>query len=158
MRTELLTVKHELAGRLRERCEEPSARSEQETWRLLALLEDACEQWNGAGMAANQLLRLALRPWQIDRIALIYDAEATLALVDPRLTNLGTANVVEEEGCLSIPGRRFRVTRWRDVSVTTRRLDGEEMTIIAHGQLARVIQHEVDHLNGKLIDEHPEVQ
>ena len=55
-----------------------------------------------------------------------------------------------EEGCLSIPELRAKVTRPEGVKVTYQTLDGETVTVETDGLLARAFQHEIDHLNGVL--------
>ena len=55
-----------------------------------------------------------------------------------------------EEGCLSIPGRRGCVKRPEKVTVTYQDIKGRHQEIQADGILARVLQHEIDHLNGVL--------
>jgi len=58
---------------------------------------------------------------------------------------------VEEEGCLSCPGIHTRVKRSTQVTVRAAGLDGEVFELSAEGLLARIVQHELDHLNGTLI-------
>jgi peptide deformylase len=73
-----------------------------------------------------------------------------LVLVNPVLTPVGDQRDEAFEGCLSIPEVRGLVPRWR--SVAWRGLDREGMPVagLAEGVLARVLQHEVDHLDGIL--------
>lgn len=54
----------------------------------------------------------------------------------------------EEEGCLSVPGERFALRRSERVLLTARNIDGEVFEIEAEGWLARIFQHEYDHLDG----------
>lgn len=81
--------------------------------------------------------------------------------VNPEVEFHGEANVLGEEGCLSVPGwRSAKVLRYPKVTVRYRDMDGGAHEEIYEGLAARVIQHEFDHLNGKLfidIDESPEV-
>jgi peptide deformylase len=56
-----------------------------------------------------------------------------------------------EEGCLSLPGVNGKVTRAAKVTVRATDLHGEPVTVYADGLLARVLQHEIDHLDGVLI-------
>jgi peptide deformylase len=73
-----------------------------------------------------------------------------LVLVNPKI--VGTAGVqVGEEGCLSFPEVFVTVRRAAEVSVAFRNLDGAEQTVLARGLLARVVQHELDHLDGTLL-------
>src|SRR3546814_9011196 len=72
------------------------------------------------------------------------------AVVDPFLEPVGPERETGWEGCLSIPGMRGAVPRWRSVRLTGRALDGSPIAQTATGFHARVIQHEVDHLAGIL--------
>ena len=81
--------------------------------------------------------------------------------VNPEVEFFGEATVLSEEGCLSVPGwRSSKVLRHPTVAVRYRDMDGTHRTATYEGLAARVIQHEFDHLNGKLfidIDDSPEV-
>ncbi len=59
-----------------------------------------------------------------------------------------------EEGCLSVPGLYFPIVRPKEVHLTGYDLDGNEVSIEADELLARLFQHELDHLDGKLLLEH----
>jgi peptide deformylase len=71
------------------------------------------------------------------------------ALLNPAIVERG-GEVTGEEGCLSIPGVFAPVTRAAWVKVEARSVDGEPLTINARGLRARVLQHEIDHLDGVL--------
>ena len=70
---------------------------------------------------------------------------------DHTCTECGDESLVYEEGCLSLPGLRADIVRPDDVVVRFIDVNGKERKIEANGLLARVIQHEYDHLEGKLI-------
>jgi peptide deformylase len=74
-----------------------------------------------------------------------------LVLINPELVTLGSELKMHEEGCLSIPDVRIEIER--PSTLTVRFLDraGKPQELNAEGLLATAIQHEVDHLNGKLI-------
>jgi len=74
-----------------------------------------------------------------------------LVLINPEIVTLGTELRQHEEGCLSIPDVRIDIER--PASATVRYLDreGRPQEIVAEGLLATAVQHEIDHLNGKLI-------
>lgn len=72
-----------------------------------------------------------------------------ISLVNPVLTE-GEGNVVDEEGCLSVIDYTSPVKRFRKIKVIARDLDGNALEFTAEDRFARVIQHEVDHLQGKL--------
>lgn len=75
-------------------------------------------------------------------------------LINPELTK--TEGVVEEdyEGCLSVRDLYGLVPRWSKVRVRALDINGEEIKLKAEGFLARVLQHEIDHTNGKLFVDH----
>lgn len=75
------------------------------------------------------------------------DRSGELVLCNPRLTRK-KGREFGEEGCLSFPGIHAEVERWIDITVTYQDLDGKEQTLPASGWLARIIQHEMDHLEG----------
>jgi len=85
-----------------------------------------------------------------ERIIVADDGEAALCLVNPEVVSVsGTARMVE--GCLSLPGVQVDVARNAHVTVKAKRQDGRGVTMETRGLLARIVQHEIDHLNGTLI-------
>jgi peptide deformylase len=77
--------------------------------------------------------------------------------INPQIVSTGLETGPFEEGCLSIPGLWAEVTRPLEISVQAFDLKGKPFRIDADGYLARVIQHEIDHLNGVLfVDRLPE--
>ena len=71
--------------------------------------------------------------------------------INPRLDEPGRQTEARDEGCLSIPGITAEVTRPTTVRVRARNLDNEPVELQAEGMLARIVQHEHDHLDGVLI-------
>jgi peptide deformylase len=71
-------------------------------------------------------------------------------VLNPEIVEM-TGSDVDLEGCLSIPGRQFKVERPTLVSLTGVDLSGNAWSITAEGFTARLLLHELDHLNGKLI-------
>jgi peptide deformylase len=71
-----------------------------------------------------------------------------LVLINPELISLGGSIVVGEEGCLSVPEVFLDVQRPDEVTVAFRDEEGRPQKLTTNGLLARVIQHELDHLNG----------
>lgn len=101
-------------------------------------------QLEGVGIAAPQVgfsIKLAV----IDNLR-----DAPLVLINPEIVEYSDAVEVSNEGCLSLPWYRGPVTRSKEVNVTYYTLDGEPTELHASGYLARIIQHEVDHLSGIL--------
>lgn len=81
-----------------------------------------------------------------------------MALVNPRLQALESPILDGEEGCLSFPGIRGDVPRPEAIAVDYQDLDGAHHHLRAEGWFARVVQHEVDHLNGVLFIDHLETR
>ena len=110
--------------------------------RMVAIMRDAL----GVGLAATQLGVL--------RRLLVFqagpDARAT-AVVNPEIEWVSSALAVAEEGCLSLPGIGLDVERALHARVRGRDVHGEELLLEASGLEARVLQHEIDHLDGVLI-------
>ena len=100
---------------------------------------------NGIGLAAPQV-GLLIQLIVID----IEDGNARLDLVNPRIINTSEEIVEAEEGCLSVPGIYAKVKRFANITVEARNLYGETFNFQADQLLSRVIQHEIDHLNGIL--------
>lgn len=104
----------------------------------------------GIGLAAPQVgimkrLIVAMEMKDID------DGDADpIALVNPEVLERSKATWEYEEGCLSIPGVVSRVVRSEEVVVRYQDLEGNEHTISANGMFARILLHEIDHLNGRL--------
>ena len=80
--------------------------------------------------------------------------EKPLVFVNPVIAETSIETGVYEEGCLSIPGVYHDVVRPLAVTIQAQDTDGKHFTIKADGLLARVIQHENDHLHGKLYIDH----
>jgi|SRR6185436_1884786 len=107
---------------------------------------DSCRTANGIGLAAPQIgksIRLCI-------INLEHLGLPAFALVNPKITKKSWKKVEMEEGCLSIPGVFGMVKRPAKITVEAQNLSGEKNSFPADGMLARVIQHEVDHLDGIL--------
>lgn len=118
--------------------------------RLAALAElmfDVMEREGGVGLAAPQIGSLSrLLVWKD-----LDDDDARYAFVNARVVSCSEAAATEEEGCLSVPGVMMEVTRPEEVTVEGRDLEGNEFTVQLSGFPARVVQHEIDHLDGCLI-------
>jgi peptide deformylase len=118
----------------------PELRAEVE--RMYAIMRDGL----GVGLAATQLGAL--------RRLLVFqagpDGEPS-ALVNPEVEWLSEETAVAEEGCLSLPRVTMDVERPLFARFSGRDLEGEPITIEAAGLEARVLQHEIDHLDGVLI-------
>jgi peptide deformylase len=74
-----------------------------------------------------------------------------ISMINPEIVALGSQTRVYEEGCLSIPDVRLEIERPASVTVRFLDRDGAPQEIVADGLLATAVQHEIDHLNGRLI-------
>jgi peptide deformylase len=99
---------------------------------------------DGVGLAANQVGRLK-------RVLVASVEDEDYVIVNPVLSELSETTEQGQEGCLSIPGINVEVDRPTAVTVTGQDASGEPLRIEARDMLARVLQHEVDHLDGVLI-------
>lgn len=109
---------------------------------------------DGIGLAAPQInyaLRLAVIVPDPDRYE-EYKKESRegIILINPKIIHRSFRKEGHEEGCLSVPGIFGPVRRYRAVTATYQDRHGESHTIKGTGLLARVLQHETDHLNGTL--------
>ncbi|WP_019602459.1 peptide deformylase [Teredinibacter turnerae] len=117
--------------------------------RVRAIIDDMFETMYdapGIGLAATQVNVHE----QIIVIDISENHDEPLVFINPRIEVLDETLFDYEEGCLSVPGFYEEVTRPRHVRVTALNRDGEEFVLEPEGLLAVCIQHEIDHLKGKL--------
>ena len=103
----------------------------------------------GVGLAAVQV-GVALRLFVLDT-AKDGETPRPLVLINPEIVTLGLELRQREEGCLSLPDVRVDIERPASLTVRYLDLEGKTHELVAKGLLATAIQHEIDHLNGKLI-------
>jgi peptide deformylase len=117
--------------------------------RLAADMAETMYEAPGIGLAATQV--------DVHKQVIVIDVsearDQLLVLVNPELV-AGEGFQVGEEGCLSVPGIYDKVERSEKVSVRYLDLRGEVCTLDAEGLLAVCIQHEMDHLQGKVFVDH----
>lgn len=77
------------------------------------------------------------------------DTAGELVLLNPKITKK-KGREYDEEGCLSLPGIRAEVERWVHITISYQDLSGKEQTLQCANLLARIVQHELDHLDGVL--------
>lgn len=107
---------------------------------------------DGVGLAAPQI-------GENINLTVIAVKDGELVLVNPKILKYGLLKEKGEEGCLSVPGVWGMVKRSKHIKVNALGLDGEQYSFKANGFFSRVIQHEVDHLNGILfIDKAEEIK
>lgn len=113
---------------------------------LRRLVDDMYEtmyEAQGVGLAAVHIGKLK-------QLIVLDDYEGTkMVLINPeRVAEEGSSEALE--GCLSVPERMGRVKRYEKIKINYTDIEGEEKTLEAEDFLARIIQHEMDHLNGIL--------
>ncbi len=118
---------------------------ERVTKKLTALINDMAETMyaaDGVGLAAPQI-------GEPIRVIVADAGDGLIALVNPVITKTDGEDI-EVEGCLSIPGITGYVKRYAQVQVQGLNEKGKPVKIQADGLLARILQHEIDHLDGIL--------
>jgi peptide deformylase len=114
--------------------------------RILDLLDDLrdtlYDQGNGVGLAAPQVGILK-------RVIVIDVGDGPVALINPEIIS-GEGEQIDEEGCLSIPGKGGSVLRPYKVKVKALNEKGEEVMVEGEELFARALCHEIDHLEGVL--------
>ena len=98
----------------------------------------------GAGLAANQVGRLK-------RILVAAVEDEEYVLVNPVVESRTEESETATEGCLSIPGVHVEVERSKGIAVSGKDAKGEPVRLEVEGLLARILQHEIDHLDGVLM-------
>jgi peptide deformylase len=117
--------------------------------RIVRMAEDmvpAMYEAEGIGLAAPQV--------GIQKRLFVYDiGEGPQTLINPQIID-SDGEWAFEEGCLSIPGLFFEIVRPKQVHLVGRDLEGKEISVEADELLARLFQHELDHLDGVLLLDH----
>jgi peptide deformylase len=125
----------------------PLVRIDEAVCKAVGQMFDIMYEAEGIGLAANQVA-LPYRLFIVNTAGRRGDGEE-LVFINPVLSRpRGTA--VQEEGCLSLPGLRMDVRRPEKIVVDAWSLDGQPIRLDLNGLLSRVVQHEFDHLEGKL--------
>ena len=125
----------------------PLARVDDQLRGMIDLMFQIMYEHRGVGLAANQVnlpLRLFVANPSGEK-----DSGQELVFLNPVIQK-ATGTIEAEEGCLSLPGLNGVVKRNKAVQVNAYSMDGKEINLKVEGFLARIIQHEVDHLDGFL--------
>jgi peptide deformylase len=134
---------------LRKKCR-PIAQIDDDLRKILADMFQTMYAAPGVGLAANQV-GLTGRYAVID--VQPEGAHHPMVIINPVIESR-SGSIHDEEGCLSIPGYASRVKRAARVKVRAINEEGLPVVIEAEGLLARCLQHEIDHLNGKFYIDH----
>lgn len=117
--------------------------------RLVKRMFSMMYEWKGIGLAAPQI--------GLSRQMLVLDTQEKqekIALINPRIVSYSNETVEMKEGCLSIPEVEAEIERPCSIEVCGLDPNGKQLCIEAEGMLARVLQHEIDHLSGVLFVDH----
>jgi peptide deformylase len=127
----------------------PVAKVTEKEMAILAEMAQIMRLAGGVGLAAPQV--------GINRQIIVIDiGEGPRVFINPKIfKRLGCDT--KEEGCLSLPGVFLSVKRAKKITVTALNEKNEAVTLSADNLLARVIQHEMDHLKGKLLVDHANI-
>jgi len=115
--------------------------------KLVDIIEDMkflMNEYNGLGLAATQVA--------LDKRLFVYDKDKVI--INPEIKDSGRKIDSRDEGCLSIPGLTFNIKRAEKIFVVGIDIDGNELELELGNTDSIIFQHEIDHLDGKLILDH----
>jgi peptide deformylase len=142
----LLTILHHPDPRLRQKAA-PVTRFDAELQRLIDDMFETMYDAPGVGLAATQVgipLRLAVMDCSDDK-----HAPQPMVIINPEILDPEDRQVMEE-GCLSVPGIADKIERYNRLKLRALDRNGQPIELQAEGLMAQAIQHEIDHLDGKL--------
>ena len=116
----------------------PVEKVDNEIRQLVSDMIETMNANNGVGLAAPQI-------GVSKRVAVMQD---DLVLINPKIIKKKGAKLFGEEGCLSFPGIFIDIKRFNELEVEALNIEGEKVRFEAKGLLARVVQHEIDHIDG----------
>jgi peptide deformylase len=131
-----------------------------ETKQLVSDMISAVVDWENS---REHELGVALAAIQVDKLLRLvvirnnFDDKTDLkfkVFVNPEITKYEGEKMQDYEGCLSVPDIYGKVTRYSKIRIKFTELDGKQSRIGLEGFIARVMQHEIDHTNGKLFIDH----
>lgn len=125
---------------------EPVEEVTEDIRKIVSRMIDIMLETKGVGLAGPQ----ARVPLQIFVASVDGTRENARVYINPEISPSGPVESFDE-GCLSLPGIHAKIHRQKKCKITATGLDGEEFTEEAEGLLARIFQHEMDHLQGVLI-------
>lgn len=111
--------------------------------KLVSAMSKTMLETDGAGLAAPQVGKNI-------RLAVINSKDGPICLINPKIMRKSWAKELGDEGCLSIPGIFGKVKRYKKITVIYYNQTGKKIRQITQGLMARVMQHEIDHLDGIL--------
>lgn len=121
----------------------PVKKIDAEVRSFISQMQDIMKKNDGIGLAAIQIGNPL-------RVVVCEVNDKIYSLINPEITKLSSKTSVLEEGCLSLPNFYGEVERSEKIIVKATNLEGKKIKLKAFGLLARVLQHEIDHLDGVL--------
>ena len=115
--------------------------------KLIKDMLDTMTEAKGAGLAAPQVGRT-------ERVCIALIGKKIVPLINPHILWRSDSTAIAEEGCLSLPDVWLNISRPTDITVEYLTAAGKKREVKLSGFDARVVQHEVDHLEGILITDH----
>ena len=123
---------------------DPAELQSQDTQQRIDELFEIMLTADGLGLAAPQV-------GESKRLIIVMQDSTPTCLVNPSFTPTSQERELGEEGCLSFPGLYGKVARYKHISVSALDRHGKQIKLNVSDMNARVIQHEIDHLNGVLL-------
>ena len=127
---------------LRKKCQEVR----EVTMEIKKLVEEmilALEKKQGVGLSAPQV-------GVLKRVIVIETEKGPIGLINPKIIKKSREKEIMEEGCLSFPGLWLKIKRAKEVEVEALDKEGKGIRMEAEGLIAKILQHEIDHLDGIL--------
>jgi len=128
---------------LRKKCEEVKELTEGIKNLGWDMIETMVEN-EGIGLAASQI-------GELKRIIIVQAEKGPEVFINPKIIKKSKETEIGEEGCLSFPGLFLKIKRKKEIEIEAINLNGEKIQMKIKGLLARIFQHEIDHLDGILI-------
>ena len=117
---------------------------DEEIKELIVNMAQTMAKGQGIGLAAPQVGVLR-------RVIVVhgdFKGQRILGLINPKITKMSREKEKDIEGCLSFPGIALEIKRAKEIKVKGLDINGKKIRLKAKGLLARVLQHEIDHLDG----------
>ncbi len=137
----ILEIKKDKDPILRKKCQ--SVKDINSVRELVFNMKETMEKAQGVGLAASQV-------GELKRVIIIHfpEKEKSFALINPKVINKSFRKNTETEGCLSFPGLFLNIKRPERIKISFLDEEGKKNILFLKGLEARIVQHELDHLNG----------
>lgn len=129
---------------LREKSQNVADVLNEEIQALIPEMIETMKAKDGVGLAAPQIGKNI-------RLVVIEHKDKTLTIINPQIIKKSLLKEWDEEGCLSLPHKYGQIKRHKNITIKYLDENGKKQILKANGLLARIIQHEIDHLDGILL-------